>query len=393
MRAATLARRRGVSGGGGGGLTFLGVSSIGRPSPATPSEANSLGWRLRPFTTRAEMDTILKSIVPNDYAYYNVPGQVLQINSSSAASAYTFPTINLASPAVLDLGCRKSIWAPGYQSAGYVSFNNTYTAAQGSGVVFNHLTNLRVFGGDVYNAAGQGIELGDITNVLIWDMYIHNVGSSGVWGRDAIGSAANSIIGCDFRIEVDRFCMRPDLDVTHDDRGSGQHGWILHGGVSSTGATRNNRFITWVHDSLRPGEVSFGTAYPEGGGGSGMEVGHGGTGPFDGNIYYCKFDNLLMIPNGTNPGSIATQFGGCGIAAYGAAPLNNNTWKWLEGNNMTGAVFHGNPGGSWMNGVITVEHGRHSNVNQFTGVSGMSGENGVPFDQQRGIIYQDTDYP
>jgi P pilus assembly chaperone PapD len=368
--------------------SFESMTNWARPSPATTNAASAAGWRLVAFSTLAGLNSAISNMQPHDYIYYNGTG-VLSI-SSSTGNAYTIANHNPSSQVVIDFGASHDLWDATKVSQNYVQFSRPSGSAKGwDGVFLHDVSNLRIFGGDIgSNLYGGGIRImGNTHDVTWWDFYVHNIGGSGVGIQPITQSGATSSIqNLNLRGEVNRFALNPSLDP-HADKGTGVHGVIIHG---NSGHYDNSTLTVYAHDSLRPGESSLGLIWPEGGGGSAVEAGTNSTGgPTSQNNdkYYVKGDNLLMIPNGTNPGSTAKQTGGNVINAWGSVPLNGNDFVWIEGNNITGAVMHGT-GGGWYPGspAILVEHGRHTKTNQQPNL-GNIGTN--PYQTGYGINYQD----
>ena len=369
------------------GTSFLSVTSWPRPAPATPSAAQSSGWRLVPFSSLAGLNSAISNMQGHDYIYYNGTG-VLSI-SSSTANAYTIAGHNPSSTVVIDFGTSHDMWDSSKVSQNYVQFSRPSGASKGWDCFYIHdSSNLRIFGGDLGpDLNGSGIRIMGYTHdVTWWDFYVHNIGGSGVGIQPITQSGVTSSIqNLNIRGEVNRFALNPSLDP-HADKGTGEHGVIIHG---NSGHYDNSSVAVYAHDSLRPGEVSVGLTWPEGGGGSAVETGTNSTGgPTSQNndTYYIKGDNLLMIPNGTNPGSTAQQTGGNVVNNWGSVPLNGNDFVWIEGNNDTGAVMHGT-GGGWYKAspAILVEHGRHYKTDQTT--VGQAQSN--PYYTGYGIIYKD----
>jgi hypothetical protein len=183
--------------------------------------------------------------------------------------------------------------------------------------------------------------------------------------------------------------MNPAFD-SHADKGTGIHACILHG---SSGNIYDSRFAIYGHDALKPGETSWGQTWPEGGGGSVIEVGNDvgtalGVGNYSNCTFYALGENNLMIPNGTNPGSTEMQTGGNVFNWWGDIPLNGNVVGWAEGNNISGAVSHcaGGAYGPSANPPITFQHGRGSNTNQFVGSGGNTSQR---YETGHGVVYND----
>jgi hypothetical protein len=365
-------------------LSFESASGFARPSPGTPSAASSAGWRLVPFSTKAGLDSAITNMQGHDYIYYNGTG-VMTISSSSA-TAYSIHGKNPTSPAVIDFGAARDIWDSSKITPNYVKIIYTGTG-ESDGLLLYNDSNLRIFGGE-FATSSYGHDalrlFGGLHDVVLEDSYLSMSGASGVQfaATDPSTGAASSIYNLIFRSEIARFSMNPATD-NHADKGTGYHGAIVHG---NTGSLHDITFAVYAHDPLRPGETSAGKTWPEGGGGSACEFGQDGGSNYNFTIY-CKGENMLMIPNGTNPGSTAKQTGGNDINAWGNDPFNNFDFKWIEGINMTGAVFHG-AGGSWYPGTpaILVEHGRHNKTNQLPNL-GNIGTN--PYQAGFGINYQD----
>lgn len=369
------------------GLDFLSQTSWPRPT-FTPI-------RNRPFSDAATLSSLLSTMQPGDRIYYNGTG-VLNISGSShvvgsgAAGVVVLNNHNPSSPVVIDLGVKQSIWAPSLDTLNYVSIQYTGTATGWAPLLISNCSNLYIYGGEM-NAgvyAGAGVSMwGPVHNCYVWDTYIHDIGGSGVSATaNTTGGVSSVINNNNTRVEVSRFSMNPAMDP-HADKGTGSHGFILHPG-SAGGDYHNNVWTGYCHDSLVPGAISAGQVWPEGGGGSACE--NGMSQPsfvYNNETYYIKGQNLLMTPMHTgcvNPGSTSAQTAGNVFDAYGSTPQNGGIIGWAEGINCTGSVVRGS-GLHVGSPPLTVKHGRHTNVNQYTGTGNIS----VPYDPNFGIVYED----
>jgi len=382
MRAGAPFRRRTA-------LSFLSLTS-------TVTRATSLATtpsaHQKPFTTKAGLDAALAGAADGDYIYYNNSTK-LSISTTGTGNAYVISGLSPATNITIDLGTAASIWNPGAVSNGYVEFN--YAGTSNAHALFMHdLTNVTIYGGAVAGAnGGTGAVLYGNTNNLTWlDGYIHDVGGGGMQLAGIVpAGSASTIQNCTIRLEVNHWSLHPAFD-SHNDKGTGFHGIICHGG---TGAIKNNTFMLYAHDPLAPGEVVNGVTYPEGGGGSAIEFGQSPAGSGNNNdnlVCYVKAANLLMRPTGStgggNPGSTGTgQTAGNVVNLWGNVPLNGLDMVWIEGNNCTGAMVNGTPTGGYFPGspAIKVEHGRGTNMNQFTG----GGNSSEEYVSGKGIVYTD----
>lgn len=341
----------GGGGGGGGGLSFIGLTSWNRPLA-------KVGMNPVPFVDKAGLTTAITNMVGGDYIFYNGSGP-LNIQASGA-DGYHIGNKNPSSPVVIDLGTRQSIWNPSIQSNNYVAFN--FTGSGGfAGLSIDGCSNLTVYGGDV-TSNYFGVTMNGPTHNFNWyDGYIHDVGNTGFHLRGNTGSGVGADVGNNtIRVEVNRFCMNPATDTAHNDRGTGAHAFLFHD--SSGGDVHDNIIALYGHDSLQPGEFSYGVTWPEGGGGSCCEIGSPSTSETN-NTFYLKGENLGMIPNGTNPGSTAQQTGGNVINAWGNVKMNGMVIAWLEGNNCTGQLLHAAGGSYWPGSpAVKILHGRWHNV-------------------------------
>ncbi len=355
---------------------FVSATNGARPS-FTPT-------RTVHFSTKAQLDAAIADMTAGDLIQYNGTG-VLTISSGSG-TAYTLANKNPATDVVIDFGCARNIWDPSTITGNHVKF--AYTGSSNIDCFYIHdCSHLRIYGGEFNSGiGGAAIRVrGAMSSVRMWDWYVSQAGSHGIQIQPANPStgAAETITGCHFRGEVNRFCMNPANDP-HNDKGTGFHGCLWHD--TNHGTITSSEMILYAHDSLQPGATSAGKTWPEGGGGSGIEIGTVGDASSN-NTFYILGENLLMIPNGTNPGSTGKQTGGNVAQHWGSTKLNGHVFGWVEGNNCTGAVTHG-AGGTWFPGspAISVTHGRHSNVNQSHEGSNTT----TPYDTTHGIVYHDA---
>lgn len=373
MRSALRPKR-----GSSPALSFINVTDWARPA-FTPAQTV-------PFTTKAGLDAAIAGLQAGDLVQYTGTG-VLNITSSSNY-AYTIANKNLVSPgAVIDFGTSKSIWDASHVSANYVKIAYTGTANQAA-FLMNNCSNLNLFGGEFTSGTlgGKAIQIYGPTHDVLWyDAYMNITGADGLHvNANLTGGGASNIHNFTFRGEANRFCMNPARDP-HLDKGTGIHGAILHG---NNGTFNDSTICIYAHDPLRPGEVSNGITYPEGGGGSAIEPGLD-AGTCDNLTLYVRAENLLMVPDGSNPGSTQTQTGGNGLDFFGATLLNGCVVGWMEATNCTGTVLHCATG-NWHTGSppVTVQHGRHTNVNQST-INGNGAPNNVPYPTGFGVVYND----
>lgn len=370
--------------------SFVSVTSWARPAPATPSAASAAGWRLVPFTTKAGLDAAMSNMHSHDYIYYAGTG-VLTISNASS-NGYVIWNKNPTGRVVINFGTNKSIWNTAIQSGNYVKF---VYAGTGNFDAFwlNACSNLTIFGGDLTTTKdGNGILVNAPSHDVTWyDAYLHGIAGSGISVRGSTSSGvASNVYNLKIRAEVNGFAMNPIYDP-HSDKGTGVHALILHG---NTGGIHDSTFAIYGHDTLAPGGKSLtGVVYPEGTGGSVIEQGNDALANYNNDIMYAKGINLMMEPgHGTNPGSTGVQTGGNLFNLWGHIKLNGNVIGWAEATNTTGSVIHSD-NGSWFPGspALTVQHGRHSNTNQYTGGSNIpqpyptTDPAGTPL----GIVYQD----
>lgn len=358
-----------------------------------------------PFNTKAGLDSALTGITgvsTNVYIWYSGPGTLPNSTnfaagtfysgsgsltiSSSSGTVYTIASKNPTGPVVIDFGCSHNIWDATKITANYVKFS--YTGTSNIDCFYIHdCSNLRIYGGEFNSGiGGAAIRMrGQNTSIRMWDQYVAQAGSHGIQIQPADPStgAAKTIDSCNFRLEVTRFCMNPTNDP-HPDKGSGFHGCLWQD--TNHGTISNSTIALKATNPLQQGETSAGQTWPEGGGGSGIEIGSVGDSTSN-NTFFILAENMHMKPTGTNPGSTAQQTGGNAVNHWGSIPLNGHVFGWVEGNDLTGAVTHG-AGGGWFPGspAITVNHGRHNNVNQSTAGSNIS----TPYDTAHSIVYNDS---
>lgn len=330
-----------------GGTSFLSVTSASRPS-FTPTRTVN-------FSTSSELSAAISGMAAGDLIKYNGTG-VLNISNFSINNK------NPASNVVIDFGTHKSIWDSSHVSTNYVKFNNTNSSA--FAISINSCSHLTIYGGDL-TGAGRGIEfVGPNHHVIWWDAYVHDIASQGMHFKGVTGSGVGvEVHDNEFRLEVDRFCMNPALDP-HSDKGTGLHGVLFHD--TNGGNVHDNTIILYAHDSLRPGESSYGKTWPEGGGGSAIEIGSPSSSNSN-NTFYVKAENLLMVPNGTNPGSTIKQTGGNAINLWGNVKFNGMVIGWVEGTNLSGNLVHAAGGSYWPGSpAVQILHGRYHNICQST---------------------------
>lgn len=307
-------------------------------------------------------------LVKYDPDSFGLPKQPLTITST-----FRITNKKLSSRAVIDFGCSHNVWDSSKIVPDYVAFRNT--GIQIDPFFMADCANIDIWGGDFF-ARGNGFRVqGDITDCQLLDMYIHDIGQSGIVIQpvDSSTGASRTHDGLVVRCEVNRFAMDPSHDP-HGDKGTGWHGATHHG---NSGHLDNSHFYYYIHDSLRPGETSYGIVYPEGAGGSACEPGTDNTGSFasqNNNHYTVYGENLLMTPMHTgcvNPGSTISQTGGNILNNWGSVPMNGMICDFLGAKNISGAIMHG-AGGGWSNANprIRVLKGRGEDTNQFVGGGG-----------------------
>jgi hypothetical protein len=235
-----------------------------------------------------------------------------------------------------------------------------------------------------FYGGGSILVNGPTSNCKMFDFAIHNSGTSGVDLRQNTNSGGlSNTHDCYFRGEVNRFCMNPAHD-NHADKGTGLHAINMHGGP---GGIYNNTCYVYAHDSLRPGESSAGQVWPEGGVGAAIEQGQTPSYNYGNNTLAAYGENLLMNCTGTNPGSTGKQTGGNIFEFWGQSPLTSNTVVWAEGVNISAQITHGT-NEAWSNGLVTVQHGRHTNTNLAYPLNNQSSATDA-YDRRWGIAHND----
>lgn len=387
-RTANATRRRA---GTSGSPSFVSLTNWARPITLAQALADP-SWTTVPFTTSAGLTTALNNITGTSakvYIYYNgTGGSPLVINTTTAANAYTISGKNPAGQVVVDLGTARSTWGSS-TTTNYVKFTQNHTSTNGeSALSILASSNLALYGGE-FTSTAIGISMrGAITTVSLFDTWIHDVGMHGILAIPSTSSGGTSTItGTRIQAEVGpNWCMNPALDP-HPDKGSGIHCAILFDSGNGSSFT-NNTLAIYGHDSLTAGATSYGQTWPEGGGGSCMELGQTSGGSGANNTLYAKGVNFHMIPNSTNPGSTGTrQFGGRLIALWGNVALTGLRMGWLEANNITGPMVGGD-GGNWHPTAIVVDHGRATLTNQSTVGSNAAPQN-VPYPVWSNVTYND----
>lgn len=373
MRAGVLQRRRSTT-----APTFVNLTNWARPTTLAGAT------RQVPFTDKTSLTNAINAMLPGDYIYYNGVG-ILNISSPSA-NAFSITGKNPTGTVTIDFGTKQSTWGAA-TSGNYVKFNYTGSSAFSS-LYMHSNSNLVIYGGE-FTSTVTGIFFYDgQTNVTFWDWVAHDCGSGGI--QLAAGGFGDTT-GCSLRGEVYNFAMNPSLD-NHADKGTGLHCCLIENTASSAKNFNNNTVAIYGHDSLQPGASSYGQTWPEGGGGSCIEIGSANTGvTLNNNTLYAKGSNLSMEPgNGTNPGSTSVQTGGNLFNLWGSVKQNGTIIGWAEGSSLTGTIVHC-AGGSWSSTPsppITVNHGRHTNVNLWTG-GGNAAPNNVPYPSGFRIVYND----
>lgn len=365
-------------------------------APPTLSFTGQTNWtrpaftvlRDRPFVDKAGLDSAIAGMTGGDYIHYTGAGNYPISNASG--NAYILANKNPSSLVVIDFGTKATTqttaWGAPTSTTDYVTFK--YTGTGNVEAFYAHdLSNIWIYGGE-YNTGNYGGASfryrGAGSNFRLWDAYSSMSGSHGfqIQPADPSTGASRTITNCNFRVESNRFCMNPATDP-HTDKGTGYHGCLWQD--TNHGIITNSQIALYAHDSLRPGESSAGVTWPEGGGGSALEMGSVGDSTSS-NHFFILGEHLKMIPDGSNPGNPnhTKQTGGNVVNMWGSIPLNGYVFDWVEGNDTTGAVIHC-AGGSYFPGSppITVNHGRHTNTNQSTQGSNTS----TPYDTTHGISY------
>ena len=375
MKAA-LGHRRST---GGGGTTFLTLTSWARPTSLATTPAGNQ----KPFTTWSQFTSLLSGAVAGDYIYYNGTG-VLNVTSSSGNAGSISKNVTGGSVSI-DFGCSKNIWDATQITANYVAFNYTGTSNLG-GLFISNSSNLNIYGGDYTSGNGGILFYGTTDSVQFLDFTSHDVGGHGIQITPVNGDITN----CTFRGEVYNFAQNPSLD-DHSDKGTGEHCCLIENTGASTHNYNNVKVAIYGHDSLQPGTTNSHGTWPEGGGGSCIEMGSSrSTAVLQNMTLYAKCANLNMEPgNGTNPGSTGVQTGGNCINLWGTQHYTSSTIGWAEASNISGAVIHC-ASGNWssVNPSMTVNHGRHSSTNLWTS-GGNAAPNNVPYPSGFNISYSD----
>ena len=312
-------------------------------------------------------------MVAGQYIYYAGSG-VLQITNTSL-NALVIANKNPTTAVTIDLGTKASTGPTNWgatTSANYVQIVNGTSTTGGTAMYLHDISNLNIYGGEFTGNqhTNSGINFqGTSSNVYLLDFVVHDVAGDGFRMIPTSPAGISSINNCTVRGEVYNWCMYPANDP-HTDKGTGFHAfqtWDSPDGSSMN----NNTLAVYGHDSLVPGTNSFGTVWPEGGGGSVIEHGSSTGGTSIGNTIYALGVNGNMIPDGTNPGSTATQTATNVVNAWGATATSGLVFGWIEGQNMTGAVFHSDrSSGGFASNPVVINHGRHTNTNKYIGSGG-----------------------
>lgn len=383
MRAGGLSRRRNNP------LSFTSLTNWARPT--------TLGGATRqvPFTDKTSLTNAITNMQAGDYIYYNGTG-VLTI-SSSTTYPFSITSKNPASTVTIDFGTPSTTqidaWSPGASSGNYVKFDYSGSSSFQS-FKLAACSNITLYGGmstaSGSTPGGGGVGIwGTSSNILWYDHYVNSIGGSGVSIlNNTTGGAAGPISNVTVRAEVNQWAMNPSLDP-HIDKGAGLQACILHGGNVSSSYDKVTCAI-YGHDPLQPGATSGGKTWPEGGGGSVIEPGND-QGTQTNFTLYVKAVNCLMQPNGTNPGSAVNgETGGNGINIWGSTSLAGMVVGWVEATNCSGGPVHCTSSSGWQTGTphVTVNHGRHTNTNQYVNTS-VSSNRSVPYDTTGNVVYND----
>lgn len=329
-------------------------------------------------------------LIKYDPTFFGKPSQPLTI-SSSTTRPYTIHDKNPSSPVVIDFGCSHNLWDPSKVTNEYVRFAYTGTQSGWEGLLLYNVSNLRIYGGeyDTGHYGGAAFRtFAPVRNCLVLGAYVAMAGGSGVGiaGKTVSGGLGVGNSGNRFQFEVNRFSMNPAQDP-HPDKGTGQHGMILHGG----GFYTDNDFAIYAHDPLRPGEISAGKTWPEGAGGGAVEVGIDENLNYADNHYWVLAENMLMETNGSNPGSTSSQhIGGWAILAYGHGVMTDNVFEWAEARHMSSGVINCGGGTWWQTPAgheISMLVGRRTDVRRYP--AGIQAPNNVEYPTGFRIDYVD----
>ena len=381
MRASLTPRRHTA-----GAVSFWNQTNWARPTSLATTAANLQV----PFTTSAGLTSAITNMSAGQYIYYNGSG-VLQITNTSL-NTLVIASKSPSTAVTIDLGTKASTGPTNWgatTSANYVQIVNGTSTTGGTCMWLHDISNLNIYGGEFTGNqhTSMGIYFqGTSSNVYLMDFVVHDVAGDGLRMIPSAPSGVSSINGCTVRGEVYNWAMNPAID-DHPDKGSGLHAFQTWDSANGSSMS-NNTLAVYGHDSLAAGATSFGTVWPEGGGGSVLEHGSSTGGTSSGNTIYALGVNGNMVPDGTNPGSSTKQTGTNVINAWGATATSGLTFGWIEGQSMTGAVFHGDrTSGGFATNAIVVNHGRHTSTNLST-PSG-SGNIAVPYETITNVTYND----
>ena len=361
-------------------LSFLGQTSWSRPIADTPVQAYGLGWTMKPFNTKTGLDSIISALAPNQYAWYSGPGTLPTsadfaagrfyststpaplVISSSSGNGYSITNKNLASPAIIDFGCSANQWDSTKITANHVEFKYTGTSSF-AGILINSCSNLYIFGGDYSGgtSGGSGFNMmGNTNHCYFMDLYAHDCGTGGLSSipKDAFTGALTTHDNNTWRGEVYNWGTDPAADSHVQAPGTGLHGFMA---ADAGGTWTNNKVAVWGHDPTTVGCV--------------FEIGSQvskGSGLLANNTIYAKGEHLHFH---------STQSCANVVNLWGDKDLSTNTFAWIEGNDIYGAVIRSSGSSSITQGM-PVTHGRHSqtNLNPSDGLT-------VPYEQGIGIAY------
>ena len=342
-------------------ISFLSLTSWARPTSLATTSASLQ----KPFTTKAGLDTAIANATGGEYIYYaGTSGTPLTISSSSG-NAYTIANKNPSTPISIDFGCSHNIWDASKITSNYVNFNCTSTSSF-HGLYVHDCSNLRIYGGDMQSSGGSGyVVTGGTDSCYFWDFYSHDLHKQGFFALTDVagGGTSKNVTNNNVRGECTAWggnISSPSWDP-HNEKGTGIHGAML-ADVTNGGALTGNTFAFYVHNCPC---------------GNGVELGQQGGGPVTGNVLYIRAEHLSKVAT--------SQTAANALIMWGTDQLSNTTVGWVEGTDLQGAVIWS---GDYLAATpigVTVNHGRHTNVNQNT--NGTSGT--VPYDSSHGIVLND----
>lgn len=148
----------------------------------------------------------------------------------------------------------------GHPATFFLGDNVTFTqsaAQRDPAVDLAGAANLTIYGGDITNPTlGHGLIVRGsggtaAKNITWWDFSIHDVAMNGLYVHQTNGN----VQGCDFRGEIQHWCLVPALD-SHTTKGTGLHGATI--GVAGSGSVNSSLFVLHLHDSSNGGGVQLG---------------------------------------------------------------------------------------------------------------------------------------